>query len=110
MRDCYAETYPWDIVVYHRLGLRPFKMKTAKDRDKGRYLGTIKNGVISIRVYVFPMSAQFFEFRVKRKKTKYRKGQNFKIKTGSGSMADYESVLERFKNDMCVIENFKETK
>lgn len=97
--DVFAETYPWDRELIDSLGLKRFCIKRDKrgfGKQAERYLGTLKEGGISIRVYVTALPAQFYRFEVKDNKRKYE------IETGSGQFNKYYPMLKEILDGMVV--------
>ena len=95
----FAETYQCDSETIEYFGLKKFKIirdKNGTSKNRERYLGTIKRGNVSIRVYVYALPAQFYNFKIKTKNNIYD------LDTGSGALYIWKDILELILDDMVV--------
>lgn len=97
MNDVFAETYPWDRELIDSLGLRRLYIKRDKrgfGEKNEKYLGTLKEGSIKIRVYVTALPAQFYRFVIKNG------SHSYEIETGSGHFGKHYPILKEILEGM----------
>lgn len=87
-----VDTYDWDLPVFARLGLKPFKtLKTHKTHK----VGVVKTKTYTVKVYVEPMPAQFWKFDIRT-----TEGHHYFLTTGSGALSTHWDAVEKFATGM----------
>ena len=98
-----AETYSWDLKLFHKLGLKTFHIDITKNK-KDYYIGKVKfeNGSY-VKIWVYCCPAQFWHFEVYDNDGK----RFYKVRTGSGSLSDYWPSVDLIARNMFVVEKIK---
>lgn len=89
-----SETYPSDLKLFEKLGLKPFETENQEQIFLGEYkLPHYEKA--KIKIYVTCMPAQFYQFQVISES-----GIKYKIETGSGTLSEYWESVVKVATDM----------
>ena len=95
--DEFTTPYEWDLPLFEKLNIKPFKAPHSKEI----FVGEVVYNIDKIKIWVTCMPAQFWRFEIYSDETK----KTTKFSTGSGNLGDYWDIAEKISQGMLEFES-----
>ena len=93
-----AQTYTWDLDLFTKLGLQPFKSQNQKKLFVGEYVPNRGEEETKVKIWVTCLPAMFWEFEINTVE-----GKHFKVQTGTGSLTTFWDSVMLIADNMLTI-------